>query len=311
MVRRVTISQWNSKVRQAQQKQRREIDKANREVKAYNQKVKREVDKANREIKAYNQKIKQGIDKYNRDVRTYNARVRADQQRLKRELSRLAHRSVAIHLTTFGTSVSAVQSAYERLEHAADAGDMHEQYNEILDLSEREAANNAGLLNALLDETTKSTEEVPPKLADSPLTPILHAISPDFGDRWQGALYSLSPDNPDAARHFCTSAREIIAGILDKKAPDNAVANTIPSYERTQRGTPTRRAKIRYILQQKGLSQDDLEAFIEADMDNVVELFDVFNKGTHGSAGKFDLLQLQAIRKRVEDGITFLSNIVD
>ena len=309
MVRRVTISQWNSIVRQAQQKQRREIDKANREAKAHNQKVKREVDKANREAKAYNQKIKQGIDKHNRDVRTYNARVRADQQRLKSELSRLGRRTVAIHLTTFETSVSAVQNAYERLEYAADAGGLHEQYNEVLDLSEREAANNAGLLNALLDET-RSTEEAPPKLADSLLTPILHAISPDFGDRWQGALYSLSPDNPDAARHFCTSAREIIAGILDKKAPDNAVADAIPGYDRTPHGTPTRRTKIRYILQQKGLSQDDLEAFIEADMDNVVELFDVFNKGTHGSAGKFDLVQLQAIRKRVEDGITFLSDLV-
>ena len=310
MVRRITSSQLNNMVRQAQQKQRREVDKANREAKAHNQKVKREVDKANREVKAHNQKVKRGIDQHNRDVRAHNARVRADQQRLKSELSRLARRTVAIHLTTFETSVSAVQNAYERLENAADAGGLHEQYNEVLDLSEREAANNAGLLNALLDEA-RSTDTVPAKSADSPLTPILHAISADFGDRWQGALYSLSPDNPDAARHFCTSAREIISGILEKKAPDNAVSDAMPAYDRTPQGSPTRRARIRYILQLKGLSQDDLEAFIEADMDNVVELFDVFNRGTHGSAGKFDLVQLQAIRKRVEDAVMFLSDLVN
>ena len=44
---------------------------------------------------------------------------------------------------------------------------------------------------------------------------------------------------------------------------------------------------------------------VESDMNNVIELFEVFNEGTHGSAGAFDLPQLQAIRKRVEDGITF------
>ena len=45
-------------------------------------------------------------------------------------------------------------------------------------------------------------------------------------------------------------------------------------------------------------------------MNNVVELFQVFNKGTHGSAGKFNFSQLQAIRKRAEDGIMFLSGLV-
>ena len=57
------------------------------------------------------------------------------------------------------------------------------------------------------------------------------------------------------------------------------------------------------------MDSDDLEDFVENDMKNVVELFEVFNEGTHGTAGTFDLGQLRAVRKRVEDGIMFLSRI--
>jgi len=113
-----------------------------------------------------------------------------------------------------------------------------------------------------------------------------------------------------AARHFCTSAREIIARILVTKAPDDAVVPAIPECDRTQQGTPTRRARIRYILHLNGMDQDELETFVEAEMDNVIQLFHTFNEGTQGAAGKFDFAQLQAVRKRVEDGIMFLYRLI-
>ncbi len=291
MVRRITASQWNSKVRQAQQKHRQAIGKYNSEV------------------RAYNQKVNQAVNKYNSEVSAHNARVRANRQRLKNEIARLSRQTVTTRYVTFRPSVNEVQSAYERLEHAADSSGYDDRYNEILDLSEREAANNAGLMNALLGDAQSSNEQ-PPNAPESPLSPILQAISGELADRWRGALYSLSPQNPDAARHFCTSAREIIARILDTKAPDSSVAAAMPDCDRTQQGTPTRRAKIRYFLHLQGINKDELVAFIESDMDNVVDLFDVFNMGTHGSAGTFDFAQLQAIRKRVEDGIMFLSRLM-
>ena len=291
MVRRVTPSQLNSMVRKAQQKQRQAIDKFNREVRGYNQKAKRVV------------------DNYNREVRTHNARVRADRQRLKNELIRLNRQPVTARLMTFRTSVSAVQTAHKRLEHAADVSRFDARYNEILDLSERETANSAGLMNALLGDA-EPPDELLPNAPDSLLIPVLHAISADLSDRWRGALFSLNLSNPDAARHFCTSAREIITRILDTKAPDSIVTGAMPGCDCTPRGKPTRRAKIRYFLHQKGMEQNELEAFVETDMDNVVDLFQVFNEGTHGSAGNFGLTQLQAIRKRVEDAIMFLSGLV-
>ena len=291
MARRVTPSQFKSIVRQAEQKRRRAIEKINREA------------------KNSNRKVKQAFDSYNREVRAHNARVRSNRQRLRNELTRLANKRVTLHLTTFSTSVTAVQTTYERLEHAASGSRYDGRYNEILDLSEREAANNAGLMNALLDDSN-SPSESPMSPPDSPLNPFLSAVSADLGDRWRGALYSLNPLNPDAARHFCSSAREIIAGILDTKAPDKIVTASMPGCELTQQGTPTRRAKIRYFLHKNGMNQEELEDFIEADMENVVDLFHIFNRGTHGSAGAFTRSQLQAIRTRTEDAIMFLCRLL-
>ena len=291
MVRRVTPSQWNSMVRQAQQKTRQEINKYNRDVRAYNQKVKR------------------ATEAYNREANAHNKRVRADRQRLKNELAQLGRQIVTARFVTFRTSVNTVQTAYERLEHAASGSRFDARYNEVLDLSEREAANNAGLLNAFLGDPRPSSEALAGP-SESPLTPILNAISADLGDRWRGALFSLNPLNPDAARHFCSSAREIVAGILNTMAPDAIVVAAMPDCDRTPHGTPTRRAKIRYFLHLQGMNQEELEDFVETDMNNVVDLFQVFNEGTHGSAGKFNVSQLQAIRKRVEDGIMFLSGLV-
>lgn len=291
MVRRVTPSQWNSMVRQTQQKQRQAIDKYNRDV------------------RAYNQKLDQAVNRYNQEVRSHNARVRADRQRLKNEITRLGRQPTTTRYVTYRVSVAAVQTAYERLERSADAGSFDPSYDEFLDLSEREAANSAGMMNALLSDENAASDVVPNAL-ESPVTPILREISGDLGERWRGALYSLSPDNPDAARHFCTSAREVIVQILEARAPDDAVVALMPDCDRTPQGTPTRRARIRYFLHLKGMDDDDLEEFVESDMNNVVELFRVFNDGTHGSAGTFDLAQLQAIRRRVEDGIMFLSRLV-
>jgi hypothetical protein len=290
MVRRVSVSQFNSMLRQAEQKRRQAIDQLNRDLR-------------NRQ-----QELNQFVTAYNREVNAHNARVRANQQRLKNELARLSRQTAPTRYAAFQVSVTAVHTAYERFERFA-SGAPETRYDDYLDLSEREAANSAQLMNALIDGAATSVADA----ADSPeseLTPVLQGVSPELGARWRGALYSLSPHNPDAARHFCTSAREIIARILAVKAPDDAVLTEMPNCDRTPQGTPTRRAKIRYFLHRRGMNCDELEAFVESDMKNVVELFTLFNEGTHGEAGTFTQGQLAALRKRVEDGILFLSRVV-
>ena len=297
MVRRVTPGQFRSMVRQAQTKTKQAIDKYNREVRAHNQKVKAAVNKHNQEV-----------NRYNSQVRTHNARVRANRHRLRQELNKLAQAASQKRYVTFRTSVESVQRSYIRLESNAEASCYDDHYNEVLDLSEQEAANSASVMNALLGnpEDLENLEDI----HSSKIDYILSAIAIDLRNRWQGALFSLDHRNPDAARHFCTSARELLTQILDSKAPDKLVLREMSECETTPKGTPTRRSKIRYFLWLKRMDDETLEDFVEEDMNNVAQLFREFNDGTHGSSGHFTYQQLVAIKKRVEDAVSFLWSII-
>ena len=111
----------------------------------------------------------------------------------------------------------------------------------------------------------------------------------DLVDRWAGALFSLSPRNPDAARHFCTSAREVLIAMIDHVAPDSRVVEANPECDRTDKGVPTRRAKVGFLLQRKGVDEEPIEDLVEEDLDNVLTLFRDFNNGPHGHAGRFSM----------------------
>ena len=129
-------------------------------------------------------------------------------------------------------------------------------------------------------------------------------------ERWAGAIFALNPHNPDAARHFCSSSREILAEILNSEAPDEEVLARLPNCPVTEQGTPTRRAKIYYCLERSGLSNEALEDFTESNIKDLSNLFNELNTGTHGPAGRFSLPQLTAIKTRVEDAIEFICKIV-
>lgn len=292
MVRRISTSQIRSKMRQAQQKQRQAINKYKQNVRQYNQNVRR------------------SVNKYNQEVRSYNSRVRANRQRLKNELARLRHPTTPNKYVVYSSSVKTLYQTYNRMEQRAESQHWDLKYYRVLDLSEREAANSLEVTNRLLGIEPESEENIN-GLQDASLVHQLREISEDLDNRWQGAVFALDPSNPDAARHFCTSAREIITKILEIKAPDAEVFALLPNSDKTEQGRPTRRSKIRYFLHRKGMTEESLEEFVEQDMENIIELFQVFNIGTHGSAGTFDLHQLSSIKKRVEDGIVFLAEIIN
>jgi hypothetical protein len=287
MARRVTPAQYNAMVRQAQAKQREAIRKYNQAVDRHNREVRREV------------------DNYNREVRAHNARVRANRQRLASAINRLNQEARKPARVTYTVRSSTVYSSYQRLEQRAEAGFYDDRFNEALDLAEREAANSVELETALEAEPNSSEQEVP-LAADPVLSSKLGAFQQDLPDRWNGALFSLSPRNPDAARHFCTSAREIFTRIFNVGAPDADVRAALPECDLTPQGTPTRRAKIRFMLRRHELSDDALESFINEDAENIITLFQVFNDGTHGAAGRYGMSQLKLIKQRVENGLQFL-----
>ena len=248
------------------------------------------------------------VNQYNSKVRAHNSRVRANRNRLRQELAKLARATSKPSHKTLRVSVETVHRTYVRLESAAEAEHYGDQYNQVLDLSEREAANCASVMNVMLgnQEPSNSNENV----QSSTLDPILTLIGEDLSDRWHGALFSLNPNNPDAARHFCTSAREILTRILDSCAPNPRVLAEMPDCEKMSGGVPTRRSKIRFFLFRCNMAQKPLEDFVEEDMKNVIQLFREFNDGTHGTAGRFSLDQLSAIKTRVEHAVEFLWSII-
>ncbi|MED7929564.1 hypothetical protein SMD20_35365 [Nonomuraea sp. LP-02] len=156
----------------------------------------------NRMVDAYNRKLKQAVNKHNREVRAHNARVRANRQRLNAEIARLNRQHSTTRYVTVQTFTIALHTAYTRVDEQSEL--WNERGQELADLAEAETANSAHVANILLGETVDDAEET----EETSLTDELSALSPDLHSRWEGARFAINPRNPDAARHFCTSARE-------------------------------------------------------------------------------------------------------
>lgn len=271
---------------------------------------KRAIEKYNREVKQHNQSVNRAINKYNSEVRLYNSRLRTHQQKVQSEFRKLQSNTRTIKYNLVYTSSVTLNSHYQSLESRESDYIKLQNGSDFLDLSERENANSLNVTNIL--ESTEENDFIninPALLNDSKITDTLTIISPELQSRWRGALFALNPNNPDAARHFCTSVREVFVQILEITAPDDAVFSQNPSCELTENGKPIRREKIKYLLYNAGLIDDLALQFVNEDVENILKLFREFNDGTHGSAGRFSIDRLLAIKNRVEDGISYLYTI--
>jgi hypothetical protein len=193
-----------------------------------------------------------------------------------------------------------------RLENDVGGRDLSPQQDLLIDLSARETANSLQVANSLWSTGSDQESDI---VENTEIVDELKEIALDLDHRWRGAVFALSPRNPDAARHFCASAREIFVQILEIAAPESSVLQWLPEPPRTQDGRITRRARLRFMLSRQGTALDALEDFAEENMNNVMELFQVFNDGTHGTAGTYSYDQLRVIRTRVESGLQFLCQV--
>ena len=278
MVRKISTSQLKSQLRRLESKQRTAINNYNRAVR-----------------------------NYNTQVRKFNTELRRNKQKIKSELNKL--NSNLRKSTTYSISVSNLNMSYQRVtDNYEGLSSVNAKQEQLYDLIEQENANNLVVANTL--ENPQDDTEIEVSLNDSIIGDKLNVLSPDLNDRWTGALFSLNPKNPDATRHFCTSSREIFTDIFDNYAQDEEVFNMFPNCDKTERGNATRRWKIKYFLKKKGIELEGAEEFIDNDIENILELYHILSDGTHGNAGRYTFIQLKAIKKRVEDGILFLCNIV-
>lgn len=279
---RISTSQFKSKLRQIQNKQKQAINKYNR-----------------------------AVNNYNRAARTHNAKVKRDRNRINSELKKLQSSSRTRTSSTFRisyrTSVDVLNSSYNNVIARSDTlTKLNPQQENIYNLVERENANSLQISNIILSD--EEYNEVNYSENEEELSRLLSEISQDLNDRWKGAVFALNPNNPDATRHFCTSARELFTQIIEITAPDNIVFEYNSDCQTTDKGNPTRREKIKFLISNKNLV-DAIAEFTENDITNVLELFHVLSDGTHGEAGKYSKSKLNAVKKRVEDGLFFLCNI--
>ena len=291
MAKKFNASQFKSQMRQLQQKQHQAVNNLNRAINNYNSAAKK-----------YNNDVKRAISSYNSAVRTYNSSVKRTRQIISRETARLQTRSI-VH-TTYSASLSDMQQSYQSVNAAYHEGALVDaQESRMLDLVEQEQANS--LITARVIESGEMPDE---NTDDIELGEKLMNVSPDLHSRWKGAVYALNPNNPDAARHFCTSARELFTEFLEIKAPDDMVFQYNPNCPKTERGNATRRSKIEYMMRKNSFDKS-VTLFVEDDIKNIIELFSVLNGGTHGEAGKYEFAKLLQVKKRVEEGINFLCEI--
>lgn len=294
MARRMTPAQFKAAANKAQRQQKQAIDKYNREARRHNAAVKKAVNDYNREVRTYNTK-----------ARAHNAKVENQRRRLDQEIRRLKSRPAATTFVTYRTSVETLTRTYMATEESLAGRTITPAGREMIDRGSEEAANSAYLLNAM-DGDGAAEDPTEDELRGPSMQAELAAFGQDLVDRWMGALFSLSPSNPDAARHFCTSAREVLITMIDSAAQDSSVTEADPDCDRTDKGVPTRRAKVGFLLRRKGIDEESIEDLVEEDMDNVLGLFREFNNGTHGHAGRFTITQLSALRIRVESAIDFI-----
>lgn len=283
MAKHINISQLKSKLRQIENQQRQAINNYNRQVRQINHNMQR------------------AVSNYNAAVRKYNSTVNRNRQIINSNLSRLNSTRISI---TYSSSLSVMQRNYYAVNEVYDENSIvTPQQNNVLDLIEQEQANSIVTAQVINDpnQFIENTEDI--EIGNK-----LSNVSTDLNNRWKGAVFSLNPQNPDAARHFCTSAREIFTEFIELKAPDREVFLFNPSCATTDNGNATRREKIKYMM--RNIQMDDsVVDFAESDIKNILELFHILSDGTHGEAGRIDMKTLLQVKKRVEQGINFLCEI--
>ena len=327
MARRVTpaqykqmIDKYNREVKRNNQQVQRDIDSYNRDAKRHNAQVQRDIDKYNREekkrvgdynryVKQQNRELDKAVNTYNQQVRQYNNAQRNKRNQLNTSIQKFNQSRFITSpqnvSTTLRYTTETLEKSYQDLSNYTETNLLDNSSSILLDHPIQETENSLQLYNSL--SGVDQGEYIPPtELQRSPVEDSLYSLSDELGKRWAGALYSLNPQNPDAARHFCTSVREIFIKLIDLKAPDNNVLTAIPNCE-LHNGRPNRRSKIHYLLKIQSLELNQLENFIDADVSDLLAFFKTLNDGTHGGAGKFNVQQLLKIKKRAEDSIIFIS----
>lgn len=113
------------------------------------------------------------------------------------------------------------------------------------------------------------------------LESMLSELGEEYLARYQGAIEALMSDNPDKFSQSISSMRELLTSILDLLTKDDEFTKD----ERSEKGAPKRKAKIKHILaKSSGLGRESELA--EAIANTLDETYSALSKQYHVTAKK-------------------------
>lgn len=124
---------------------------------------------------------------------------------------------------------------------------------------------------------------------------------------WQGAKAALSSKNPDKARHFAISLRELFSHVIHYLSPEDKIKDWNSDPNLFVNGKPTRKTRLLYIC--RHVNNGPFEKFVQKDIDALLEFLNLFQKGTHSIDEDYNEEQLSVMLMRMESALRFLLGI--
>ena len=119
---------------------------------------------------------------------------------------------------------------------------------------------------------------------------VLRGLNPVFPKLWIGAFAALHSSNPDWVRHVAISLRELLTHAMQFMAPDTEMESWINKPEqRSEKGRPTRAARIHFVIAPGIDSLDQKEA---SELKEILQLFEDLHERTHqleNAVGNFEM----------------------
>ncbi len=136
------------------------------------------------------------------------------------------------------------------------------------------------------------------------LEEMLRVLDPEFLKMLKGAERALDSNNPDRARHFGTSLRELFNHVLRQLAPAPKVEDWTNDENHYHNGRPTRRARILYISRKT--KSNSFKDYLHSDVKSVLEFTSLFHGITHKKISGYSKQQLRGMLTKMRGTLHLL-----
>ena len=296
---------------------RSQLNRMKSQARQAEQKLKSAVRKADRENKKVISDYNAGVRRHNQAVRQSNTKRKQAIYKINSELRRLSQPSPRISIETvyqvsgdvYAETRHGITDLIESRDRFSDVSYNDQATKSLLvDIPDNEVIETVETYNYLVrPDTIPQQEPSGGILSESDFGHVLSAVDPEYCNIWNGALFSLNPNNPDRGRQFMTSSRELIRLLLNNVAPSERVVEHNPDCEKDEKGAPTRRSKLLFLC--RLFPEIHLPTFVERDINATLDLYRLLSGGTHRARNNQDEQALLRVKDRVEHCAGFIISL--